>query len=197
MTNAARALTAGLLAAALGCGAFAQDKPASAPGEAGKAHAAAQDLEPSVDTSAATSDADAQPKAASQAPSGPAPAPAKSTTKAAQKGVVASADGKTKGNAKDRIELDTTQITGNRELPKVLYIVPWKHSDLSDLAGRPANSLLDEVLTPVDRDVFQRENRYYRALQPDEPRPGGAPGAASQSAPAGPDADAGRARDEK
>jgi hypothetical protein len=25
---------------------------------------------------------------------------------------------------------------------------------------------LDEVLTPVDRDVFQRENRYYRALTP-------------------------------
>ena len=91
----------------------------------------------------------------------------------AQKGAAAAADGKPKGNAKDRIELDTTQITGNRELPKVLYIVPWKHSDLSDLAGRPANSLLDEVLTPVDRDVFQRENRYYRALQPDEPRPGG------------------------
>ena len=25
--------------------------------------------------------------------------------------------------------------------------------------------LLDEVLEPVDRDVFRRENRYYRALQ--------------------------------
>ena len=62
--------------------------------------------------------------------------------------------------------MDTTQITGNRELPKVLYIVPWKRSDLGDLVGRPVNSLLDEVLTPVDRDVFQRENRYYRALTP-------------------------------
>lgn len=67
----------------------------------------------------------------------------------------------------DRIELDTTQITGNRELPKVLYIVPWKQSDLGDLLGRPANSLLDEVLAPVDRDVFRRQNRYYDALAPD------------------------------
>lgn len=67
----------------------------------------------------------------------------------------------------DRIELDTTQITGNRELPKVLYIVPWKQSDLGDLMGRPANSLLDEVLAPVDREVFRRENRYYDALRPD------------------------------
>jgi hypothetical protein len=69
--------------------------------------------------------------------------------------------------AQDRLELDTTQITGNRELPKVLYIVPWKRPDLGDLTGRPVNSLLDEVLAPVDRDVFRRQNRYYNALHPD------------------------------
>ena len=75
-------------------------------------------------------------------------------------------DGKPlKGKALDRLELDTTQITGNRELPKVLYIAPWKRSDLGDLTGKPVNSLVDEVLTPVDRDVFKRENRYYRALE--------------------------------
>jgi len=62
------------------------------------------------------------------------------------------------------MELDTTDITGNRELPKVLYIVPWKRSDLGDVVGKPVNSLLDEVLQPLDRDVFQRENRYYDAL---------------------------------
>jgi hypothetical protein len=69
--------------------------------------------------------------------------------------------------AQDRLELDTTQITGNRELPRVLYVVPWKRSDLGDLTGRPVNSLLDEVLAPVDRDVFKRQNRYYDALKPD------------------------------
>jgi hypothetical protein len=72
------------------------------------------------------------------------------------------------GKAHDNLELDTTQITGNRELPKVLYIVPWKRSDLGDLVGKPVNSLLDEVLTPVDRDVFKRQNRYYDALKPDD-----------------------------
>ncbi len=72
--------------------------------------------------------------------------------------------GSTRANA-DRIDLDTTQITGNRELPKVLYIVPWKRPELGDLVGRPLNSLLDEVLSPVDRDVFRRENRYFNALQ--------------------------------
>jgi len=72
----------------------------------------------------------------------------------------------------DRLELDTTDITGNRELPKVLYIVPWKRSDLGDLVGKPPNSLLDEVLQPIDRDVFLRENRYYDALKPDSAAPG-------------------------
>jgi hypothetical protein len=48
-----------------------------------------------------------------------------------------------------------------------MYVVPWKRSDLGDLVGRPVNSLLDEVLQPVDRDVFKRENRYYDALKPD------------------------------
>lgn len=67
----------------------------------------------------------------------------------------------------DRLELDATQITGNRELPRVMYVVPWKRADLGDLTGRPVNSLLDEVLAPVDRSVFQRQNRYYDALRPD------------------------------
>jgi hypothetical protein len=71
----------------------------------------------------------------------------------------------------DRLELDPTDITGNRELPKVLYIVPWKRSDLGDLLGRPVNSLLDDVLQPLDRDVFQRENRYYDALKPEQAAP--------------------------
>ncbi len=61
----------------------------------------------------------------------------------------------------DRLELDTTIVTGNRELPKVLYIVPWKKADLGELPAQPFNTLLDEVLTPVDRDVFRREVTYY------------------------------------
>jgi len=69
--------------------------------------------------------------------------------------------------ANDRVELDTTTVTGNQELPKVMYIVPWKKSDIGDLAGKPMNSLLDEVLGPVDRDVFRREVRYYQAVKSD------------------------------
>jgi hypothetical protein len=64
----------------------------------------------------------------------------------------------------DRLDLDTTVVTGNRELPKVLYIVPWKKSNLGELPGQPFNTLLDEALTPVDRDVFRREVTYYGAV---------------------------------
>lgn len=70
-----------------------------------------------------------------------------------------------KKTAADRLELDKTVVTGNRELPKVLYIVPWKKSEIGDLPAQPFNTLLDEALTPVDRDVFKRELRYYDALQ--------------------------------
>ena len=64
----------------------------------------------------------------------------------------------------DSIDLGTTSITGNQELPKVLYIVPWKKSDLGELVGRPVNTLLDEVLTPVDPEVFGRHLNYYETL---------------------------------
>jgi hypothetical protein len=62
--------------------------------------------------------------------------------------------------AQDRADIERTQIIGNRELPKVLYIVPWKKPLQGDLSGRPLGSVLDEALAPVDRDVFRRQVRY-------------------------------------
>lgn len=149
-----------------------------------------QDVNPGVDTSAARPASAAPSPATAPAGTGAAkPVPSNSATGAngaatapaagtLQPGGAARTQGK--GKALDRLELDTTQITGNRELPKVLYIVPWKRADLGDLVGKPVNSLLDEVLTPVDRDVFKRENRYYRALMPE----GGAAAKPAAAAPA-------------
>lgn len=62
--------------------------------------------------------------------------------------------------AQDRADIDRTQIIGNRELPKVLYIVPWKKPVAGDLSARPLVSVLDEALAPVDRDVFRRQVQY-------------------------------------
>jgi hypothetical protein len=71
--------------------------------------------------------------------------------------------------AVDRADLEGTAIIGNRELPKVLYIVPWKKPLPGDLVGRPVQSLLDEVLAPVDRDVFRRQVRYHSSLNQKTP----------------------------
>jgi len=60
----------------------------------------------------------------------------------------------------DQADLDRSQIIGNRELPKVTYIVPWKKPGAGDLSGRPLVSVLDEALMPLDREVFRRQVRY-------------------------------------
>ncbi len=82
------------------------------------------------------------------------------------------------GPTQDRADLERTQIIGNRELPKVLYIVPWKKPIPGDLNGRPPVSVLDEALAPVDRDVFRRQVQYDAQAQ------ARAPGAAAAAKPA-------------
>ncbi len=68
--------------------------------------------------------------------------------------------------AQDRADIDRTKIIGNRELPKVLYIVPWKKPLGGDLSGRPVVSVLDEALAPIDRDVFRRQVQYDALVKP-------------------------------
>ena len=82
---------------------------------------------------------------------------------------------KPKAHALDRLELDSTAITGNRELPKVMSIVPWKAAEPPAGPDRPMGSLIEEVLSPLDRDEFRREITYFRDLSsqsPDRPSPG-------------------------
>jgi len=66
--------------------------------------------------------------------------------------------------AEDRMELDKANIQGASELPKVLYIVPWKKAEIGT---RPVkiNRMVDEVLSPVDREVLQREIKFYEQSQ--------------------------------
>ncbi len=104
------------------------------------------DIEPAVNVSAA-------PRATERAAEDETPpVPAQAPAPSGSRGVM------------DRLDLGTTSITGNQELPKVLYIVPWKRSDLGNLVGRPVNTLLDEVLAPVDPEVFERHLDYYGTL---------------------------------
>jgi hypothetical protein len=82
--------------------------------------------------------------------------------------------------AQDRADIDRTQIIGNRELPKVLYIVPWKKPLPGTLSGRPVQSVLDEALAPVDREVFRREVIYSAQLRS---QPAATPAAATAATP--------------
>ena len=66
--------------------------------------------------------------------------------------------------AQDRADIDRTRVIGNRELPKVLYIVPWKKPPPGELSGKPVNSVLDDLMAPLDRDVFRRHVNYDQQL---------------------------------
>lgn len=71
----------------------------------------------------------------------------------------------------ERLIMQGTAVIGNQELPKVLYIVPWKKSELPDLSEPPLESLIDEALKPIDRNVFRRQVDYYQALNaPQKPQ---------------------------
>ena len=137
--------------------------PAAAPAKPPKATAQSEAGEPRANTSRP---APAQSEAGEPRAGTPkAPPAAARTPGAGQKGP----------GATDRLQLGTATVTGEREQPKVMYVVPWKRSDIGDLAGKPMNSLVDEILAPVDRDVFKREVGYYKAVQADASQ-NGAPG---------------------
>ena len=141
--------------------------PSSAQSEAG---------EPRAITSAADPGPAAQPAAAAARP-----APARSPGVSAS-GPHASAGAAPGGKppAVDRLELGTATVTGDREQPKVMYIVPWKRSDIGDLSGKPMNSLLDEALAPVDREEFKRQVMYYQVVKADASQNGAAKAPAAQ-----------------
>lgn len=67
-------------------------------------------------------------------------------------------------HAEESLEMDGTTIIGNRELPKVLYIMPWKKAEPGELVEQPINSIFDEVFEPVDREVLRRKLDYYKLL---------------------------------
>jgi hypothetical protein len=94
----------------------------------------------------------------------PPPATDKPAAKAGTKPSAAGTPAAREKRALDRLQLDPTAITGNRELPKVMSIVPWKGAEPPGGPDRPMGSLVEEVLSPLDRDEFRREITYYRDL---------------------------------
>lgn len=56
-------------------------------------------------------------------------------------------------------------IFGNREMPNITYVVPWKDDQVDVVEVQPVGNLFDEALQPIDRDVFVREIEYFELLQ--------------------------------
>jgi hypothetical protein len=129
--------------------------------------------------------------AAAAAPTAAAPArtaPAAPATTPAATPAAAPATGTT-GERADRADLDRTQIIGNRELPKVLYIVPWKKPLHGTMGGRAVTGVVDEALAPIDRDVLRRQVSYDAQIRQSVAAAAGSPvPAANAAAPATPTA---------
>ena len=187
MNTAFKSLGWGLVLSMTAGVALAQDSPPAAPAAVPaktpvKSSAQIDAGEPRANTSAPTGDVPAAgtPGPAPAAPAaGPPPAgtaPASTSPRGASKPAARPA---AKGGA-DRLDLGTATVTGDREQPKVMYIVPWKRSDIGDASGKPMNSLLDEALAPVDRDEFKREVVYYNAIEAAAPQNGASNPAAKQ-----------------
>jgi hypothetical protein len=70
--------------------------------------------------------------------------------------------------AEETRDLDGMAVIGNQELPKALYIVPWKDAELGEHQARLGHGLSDNPLEPLDRNVFRRELHYHRTLQSSE-----------------------------
>jgi hypothetical protein len=156
-----------VLVVALAGSVAAQQAPAQERGGRRAPLANVDDLEPAVNVSeprVAIVDRPTGPVAQAPPPAAAPPTPPPAAPAPAQPADPRRAGDRPAPRVMDSLDLGTTSITGNAELPKVLYIVPWKKSDLGDLVGRPVNTLLDEVLAPVDPAVFERHLSYYDSL---------------------------------
>ena len=66
--------------------------------------------------------------------------------------------------AEQRLDLEGTAIFGNKESPNVLYVVPWRKPDSIAPMGPPKLGQLDELLAPLDRDVFRRRIEWHQTF---------------------------------
>lgn len=66
--------------------------------------------------------------------------------------------------SQQRLEMKGTAIIGNKELPNVLYIVPWKSAEPITLSTPPFTSVLDKTFQPIERSTFKRQVKYYTKL---------------------------------
>ena len=68
------------------------------------------------------------------------------------------------GQAEQRLDMEGAAIFGNKESPNVLYVVPWRQAKQLTGMVPPEMSTMDELLVPLDRDVFRRRVDWYQTF---------------------------------
>ena len=66
--------------------------------------------------------------------------------------------------AEDRLKLDTTNIFGNRELPKVTFVTPWRDVDI-DTPNWSFARKVNQPLTPLDRETLHLQIEIDKQLE--------------------------------
>ncbi len=71
--------------------------------------------------------------------------------------------------AEDRIELETTTIKGNAELPKYLYVVPWQDKKVKNKEEQKLvlHNLYGDLFDPVMPNYIQASD-YQLKLEPEK-----------------------------
>ena len=67
-------------------------------------------------------------------------------------------------SAEQRIDLEGTAIFGNKESPNILYVVPWRKSNQIGPLAPPRMGQLDDILNPLDREVFRRQVNWHQTF---------------------------------
>ncbi len=73
--------------------------------------------------------------------------------------------------ADDTVDLEGARIFGNRDLPNITYIIPWKEEALEVIDIQPITNLFDSALQPIDRELFLREIGHLQRLQKSHAQP--------------------------
>lgn len=67
----------------------------------------------------------------------------------------------------DVIESEGTRIIGDSDMPKALYIVPWKKPALPTLSNRPITPFINDALSSVNRESLVLRMNQHEAFQHD------------------------------
>ncbi len=66
-------------------------------------------------------------------------------------------------HAEEKITMDSLQVIGNKEMPNILYILPWQTAQLPSMVELPLSGLIQDALQPVDRESMLRR-KYYQEV---------------------------------